>query len=165
MTPPFPLKALILIGGKSRRMGRDKASLLFEGETLLDRSLAIVSQFIPEVFLSVAHGETNTYSHPTIPDLTNNPGPLGGLEAAFAHDPKTAWLVLACDLPLFDVETLQFLLEQADETKTATCFLNRLDERAEPLCTLYQPAAVQSLANYLAEDRSCLLYTSDAADE
>lgn len=149
------LKALLLIGGKSRRMGSDKASLVFEGQTLLERTLATVSAQVSDLFLSIAHDETRQFEHPTIPDLTPNPGPLGGLQAAFAHDPNSAWLVIACDLPLFDAETLKHLLEQADPTQTASCFLNRLDGRAEPLCTLYQPIAGKHLTDYLAADRRC----------
>ena len=154
MTTSFPLKALLLVGGKSRRMGTDKASLVFEGQTLLERTLSTVTPLVPQHFFSVAHDDTRDLS-PTIPDLTPNPGPLGGIQAAFAHDPESAWLVIACDLPLFDKETLEHLLKNADPNQSATCFLNRLDGRAEPLCTIYQPAAAQILKDYLAADRRC----------
>ena len=154
MNLSFPLKALLLVGGKSRRMGTDKAALVFDGQTLLERTLATITPHVPEFFLSVAHGDQRN-DYPTIPDLTPNPGPLGGIQAAFTKYPDTAWLVIACDLPLFDQKTLTYLLENTDPTQAATCFLNRLDHRAEPLCTLYQPAAAQALADYLAADRRC----------
>lgn len=150
-----PTKALLLIGGKSRRMGTDKAVLEFEGQTLLERMLTTVSAHVPDVFLSIAHDESREFSQATIRDLTPNPGPLGGLQAAFTHDPESTWLVLACDLPLFDEATLQHLLKNADPSKAASCFLNRLDNRVEPLCTLYQPAAGKALLDYLATDRRC----------
>ena len=114
--PASSLKALLLVGGKSRRMGTDKASLVFDGQTLLERTLATVTSQIPEFYLSVAHDDTRD-DYPTIPDLTPNPGPLGGIQAAFTHDPETAWLVIACDLPLFDKETLAHLLTHADPTQ------------------------------------------------
>ncbi|GHC46452.1 NTP transferase domain-containing protein [Roseibacillus persicicus] len=155
MSPSFPVKALLLIGGKSRRMGRDKASLVFEGKSLLDRTLEVVTPHIGDVYLSVAHDDERSFSQPVIADLSPDPGPLGGLQAAFAKDPDTAWLVIACDLPLFDEATLLHLLENADPSQAASCFLNRLDGRAEPLCTLYQPSAAKQLADYLAADRRC----------
>lgn len=155
MTPTFPIKALLLIGGKSRRMGKDKATLLFDGKTLLEHTLAVLAPHIEEVFLSVAHDEERTFDRPTIADLSANPGPLGGLQAAFAHDAETAWLLLACDLPLFDETTLLHLLRNADPSQAASCFLSRLDGRAEPLCTLYQPLAASQLSEYLAADRRC----------
>ncbi len=155
MSSSPPLKALLLIGGKSQRMGSDKAALVFEGKTLLERTLATITPLIPEAYLSIAHDDEREFSHPTIRDLTPNPGPLGGLQAAFHHDPEAAWLVLACDLPLFNSTTLENLLDKADPTQKATCYRNRLDQRAEPLCTLYQPAAAHALTNYLADDRRC----------
>jgi len=151
-TPP---KALLLIGGKSSRMGQDKASLTFEGKTLLERTIEILQPHIPEIFLSVAHDDTRSFSLPTIPDLSPNPGPLGAIQAAFAHDSSSPWLVLACDLPLFDDATLSYLLEHSSSAHSASCFLNRLDGRAEPLCTLYQPQAADSLNDYLSAQRRC----------
>ena len=134
-------------------MGQDKAELSFQGKTLLERTLATLQPHLPEVYLSIAHDETRTFSQPTIRDLSPNPGPLGALQAAFAHDPNSPWLVLACDLPLFDDATLSHLLEHAGSTHAASCFLNRLDGRAEPLCTLYQPEAAAPLTDYLSAGR------------
>ncbi|MBK1834630.1 NTP transferase domain-containing protein [Roseibacillus ishigakijimensis] len=155
MSLAFPIKALVLVGGKSRRMGQDKAQLEFEGKTLLERLLAVLAPRVPEIFLSVAQEEQRSFQRPVIRDLTSNPGPLGGLEAAFAHDPKSAWLVLACDLPLFDDPTLAALLAHADASAMASCFLSRLDGRPEPLCTLYQPEAGVKLTEYLAQGGRC----------
>ena len=155
MPTSYPLKALLLIGGTSSRMGTDKASLVFDGQTLMDRQVELLSKHIPEVFLSVACEDKRTFSQPTIRDLSPNLGPLEGLRAAFAEDPKTAWLVVACDLPLFDEATLKFLLEQAEPNQKATCFLNRLDGLPEPLCTLYQPAVAEALAEYLSGGQRC----------
>lgn len=148
-------KVLLLIGGKSRRMGQDKAALVFEGQTLLDRLLSVLRPHLSEVFLSIAYDESRTFDLPTIRDLTANPGPLGALQAAFAQHPDASWLVLACDLPLFDEKTLTYLLENSQQEPPATCYRNRLDGRAEPLCTLYQPSAASTLADYLAADRRC----------
>lgn len=148
-------KVLLLIGGKSRRMGQDKAALVFEGETLLDRILAVLRPHLSEISLSIAHDESRAFNLPTIRDLTLNPGPLGALQAAFAQDPDASWLVLACDLPLFDEKTLTHLLDNSQQESPATCYLNRLDGRAEPLCTLYRPSAAPVLADYLAADRRC----------
>lgn len=150
-----PIKALILLGGKSRRMGTEKASLTFGNQTLLEHIIETVRPQLPEAFLSISYQEDRSFSLPTIRDLTEDPGPLGALAAAFQAHPDSAWLVIACDLPLLDEETVRYLLENTDTTAKASCFLNRLDGRAEPLCTLYQPAAREALENYLAADRRC----------
>lgn len=152
---PTSTKALILLGGKSRRMGTEKAFLTFENETLLDRTLATVRAHMPDVSLSIAFGEDRSFELPTIRDLREDPGPLGALEAAFQSDPESAWFVVACDLPLLDADTVKHLLQTAAPSAKASCYQNRLDGRAEPLCTLYQPTAMPELERYLAEDRRC----------
>jgi len=93
MTPP--IHSLILIGGKSSRMGQDKAQLTLDSQSLLDRSIATLSEITPEqVHLSISYEDSRSYSLPTIADLEPSPGPLGGLAAAFTKNPNAAWLVL-----------------------------------------------------------------------
>ena len=152
----YPLKALLLTGGKSSRMGQDKASLKIGSQTLLDRAVGILSEFTKEVHLSVAHDSIFRVEGLTsLPDLTRSPGPLGGLEAAFADDPESAWLVLAIDLPRITKGDLSLLIEAHDESKDVTCFLNSLDGHPEPLCALYSPNAEPKLIEVIAQNRRC----------
>lgn len=149
------MKALILTGGKSTRMGRDKASLEIEGVSQLDRLSALVAPLTDEIFLSVAHGDESERSFPTIPDLEPSPGPLGGLQAAFHHDPQASWLVLACDLAFLTTEDLQQLVGRHDRTREATCFCNLLDDHPEPLCAIYSPSAAPKLQAALEKNQRC----------
>ncbi|MEM9081667.1 MAG: NTP transferase domain-containing protein [Verrucomicrobiota bacterium] len=151
--PQTHTNALLLIGGQSRRMGTDKANLEVDGKTLLQRTTDLLEPLVSQIHLSVAHDDQRPFDLPTLPDLSPNPGPLGGLEAAFQHNPDTPWLVLACDLPLLDHQTLETLLQSANGQTTA--FASRLDGRAEPLCALYQPTAVPPLSEFLAADQRC----------
>ncbi len=149
------MKALILTGGKSSRMGSDKASLKIGGLTQLDRILSIIQPLTPEIYLSVAQHDREARDHPTLPDLEENPGPLGGLQAAFAHDPDCHWLIIACDLPLIQQSDLQRLLDHHDSSKDATCFLNPLDQHPEPLCALYSPSASPKLHSLIEKNQRC----------
>ncbi|MDP0491598.1 MAG: NTP transferase domain-containing protein [Verrucomicrobiota bacterium JB023] len=149
------VNALILAGGRSRRMGTDKASLMLEGQTLLQRTAGVVAPHASQVYLSVAKGGQRETSLPVIEDLETNPGPLGGLQAAFAQQPEKPWLLVACDLPLLDDMTLDTLLRENDERKPATAFRNRLDGRAEPLCAIYKPSAANALNDYLSRNKRC----------
>ncbi|MEJ6717110.1 MAG: molybdopterin-guanine dinucleotide biosynthesis protein A [Akkermansiaceae bacterium] len=149
------MKAIILTGGKSSRMGQDKASLKIGGVTQLDRILSIVRPLTDEIFLSVAHDHTGDAHLPTLPDLEPGPGPLGGLQAAFDHDPDSLWLVIACDLPLIQQADLQILVDHHEISKDATCFLNPLDNHPEPLCALYSPSAAVKLTAVLEKNQRC----------
>ncbi|MDB4566817.1 molybdenum cofactor guanylyltransferase, partial [Akkermansiaceae bacterium] len=132
------MKALILTGGKSSRMGQDKAALKIGGVTQLDRILELVRPLTDDIYLSVAHlsegistfnAERSKLNVRLLPDLEPGPGPLGGLQAAFQHDPNSNWLVIACDLPLLKKEDLQALVDHHDSEKDAICFLNPLDDQ------------------------------------
>lgn len=149
------MKALILTGGKSSRMGQDKASLEIGGKTQLERTLAITQPLTTQIFLSVAHGDNTAQSHPTLPDLEESPGPLGAIQAAFHHDPHSPWLIIACDLPLLEQSDLKALIDHHDGSKDATCFLNPLDKHPEPLCALYSPSASKKLTACIQKNQRC----------
>lgn len=158
------MKALILTGGKSSRMGQDKAALKIGGVTQLDRILELVRPLTDDIYLSVAHlsegtstfnAERSKLNVRLLPDLEPCPGPLGGLQAAFQHDPNSNWLVIACDLPLLKKEDLQALVDHHDGEKDATCFLNPLDDQPEPLCALYSPTAAAKLGAVLEKNQRC----------
>jgi len=158
------MKALILTGGKSSRMGTDKASLQIGGQTLLDRLLNLIQPLTKEIYLSVAHPslphsefniQSSTFNVHLLPDLEPSPGPLGGLQAAFKSDPSSNWLLIAVDLPRLQKEDLASLVENHDPKKDVTCFLNPLDNHPEPLCALYSPSAAVRLDEVIAENRRC----------
>ncbi len=151
-----PIEVLLLLGGKSRRMGQDKAQLEFRGKTLLENTIEAVEACQLPITLSIAHDDQRDYSHPTLRDAEGGQGPLAALAQAFTEKPETHWLVLACDLPLLDSSTLSHLLSEADPSVIVTSYASRHDGRPEPLCSLYSPAAAEPLRNALAEDRRCL---------
>ena len=156
MVKNIQLKALILAGGKSSRMGEDKASLKIGDQTLLNRTRDLLSEFTSEIHLSVAHeAQDSASSLKQLPDLEPSPGPLGGLQAAFHHDPDSHWLLLAVDLPRITRDDLSQLVTSHDPQKDVTCFLNPLDDHPEPLCALYSPSASAKLDHVISENRRC----------
>ena len=151
-----PLNGLLLAGGKSRRMGSDKADLvLTDGLSLRDQGLELLKLVAEKTYLSTAGDDLRTYHCATIPDLRRDAGPLAGLEAAFARAPESAWLVTACDLPFLTSSVLQYLREARDPDREATCFISRFDGKPEPLCTIYEPASAKALAHCLSEKVYC----------
>ena len=157
------MKVLILTGGKSSRMGQPKADLQIGGQTLLDRAIELLKEFTKEIHLSIAHHASLKEfksQHPEVnlhllPDLEPSPGPLGGLQAAFHHDPHTPWLILAIDLPRIGKSDLARLTEAYHPEKDAVSFLNPLDHHPEPLCALYSPSAAPKLAAVLEKNQRC----------
>ncbi|QDH14399.1 NTP transferase domain-containing protein [Formicincola oecophyllae] len=168
------LNGLVLTGGESRRMGRDKALLAYgpEGHSQIERAMALLAPLVKESFLSVRPGQQDAVRqrYRQIPDqpLVDNAGktvsgPAAGLLAAHAQDPDAAWLVLACDLPLLDEATLCSLVKRWREVVakgnpvgwTALAYRSTHDGLPEPLCTLWTPEALAALGNHVAEGHVC----------
>lgn len=103
--PPTELLGLVLAGGRSRRMGRDKALLAFDGGTLLQRQVRALESLCARVAVSGAYAGFDC-----IADMRPDAGPLAGLQAASA-----AWhgalLAVPVDMPLMTAELLAELVQ------------------------------------------------------
>ncbi len=155
MTPVF---GLILAGGSSSRMQRDKAALQYGGKSQLDRAFELAARHVPQVFVSVRPGQVADPAragHPMIVDSIAGEGPIVGIRSALAANPQVAWLVLACDLPFLSDAALSQLLRERDPTAVATAYRSAHDGLPEPLCAIWEPAAAAALAAYEAEGGRC----------
>jgi molybdenum cofactor guanylyltransferase len=147
------LNVLILIGGLSERMGRDKALIERpDGIRQIDHIVALAKSVSGNVFLSARDSDSRGTGLPVIPDLEPGKGPLGALASAASARPGS-WLVLSCDLFMLDPETLRFLLDQHDPEQGATAYRNRLDGRPEPLCAIYEESSISKAAAFQKDNR------------
>jgi molybdopterin-guanine dinucleotide biosynthesis protein A len=153
-----PLYGLVLAGGWSTRMKRDKATLPYRGKTQLDRAFELAARHCAEVFVSVRAaqvGDAARALHPMLIDSVPGEGPIVGIRSAMAAFPKVAWLVIACDLPFLSDATLEYLLRERDPGRMATAFLSAHDNLPEPLCAIWEPAAGAALAEHQAAGGKC----------
>ena len=149
---------LILAGGSSSRMHRDKASLRYLGQTQLDRAVALARRHVSKVFVSVRANQTldpDRAQYPMIVDSVQARGPIVGIRSALAAHPKAAWLVLACDLPFLSDTAIEVLLQNRDPKTLATAYTSAHDGLPEPLCAIWEPAAAPVLADYQAAGGEC----------
>jgi molybdenum cofactor guanylyltransferase len=153
-----PLYGLVLAGGRSTRMGADKAALPAGAGTQLERAMALLAPRVARAFVSVRadqRGDPLRGRFEQIVDTRENSGPIAGIVAAQQRHPASAWLVLACDLPLLDAATLDYLLRERAPERLATAFRSSHDGLPEPLCAIYEPASGAALAAYLQSGRNC----------
>lgn len=143
------LTAVLLAGGESRRMGRDKATIVLEGEPLWKRQLQVLDALHPEsIFVSAR-------TRPCwLPDkvelLLDDPpsrGPLSGLAAALAVIQTAHLIALAVDMPFMTCEQLNVLCRLAAEGRG---IVPVIAERAEPLAAIYPVEAAGDFAAALA---------------
>jgi molybdopterin-guanine dinucleotide biosynthesis protein A len=156
--PAAPLYGLILAGGSSSRMQRDKAALTYQGQTQLDRAFALARRHLEQVYVSVRASQVSepTRAHrPMIVDSFSGEGPIIGIRSALAAYPQAAWLVLACDLPFLSDAAVEYLLRERDATGLATAFKSAHDGLPEPLCAIWEPAAAAALGDYQKNSGIC----------
>jgi len=155
---PEPVWGLVLAGGKSRRMGSDKASLTQNGETQLSRAVSLLKSQLPHVFVSTSReqaGDPTRKDFDKIVDAYVDLGPVAGIMSAMDHNPDVSWLVLACDLPALDEATIIKLLDEASTEHVATAYKSTHDDLPEPLCAIYRPTAREAIDKFVAEGFNC----------
>jgi molybdopterin-guanine dinucleotide biosynthesis protein A len=140
---PAPIFGLVLAGGRSRRMGRDKAALDYHGVPQARWAHRLLAASCERAYVSVRADQRAQPAFTGLPLISDDDrvaGPAAGLLAAWRHAPSAAWLILAADLPLVDSATLDALIEGRDTRAPATAFCHP-DGTPEPLCTIWEPAA------------------------
>lgn len=138
---------LILAGGKSSRMGKDKALIKVKRKTILDNTAEILDSYSDEVFISInsnQRSEPNRSKYQTLVDQSGLKGPMAGILSAAMHDSDSAWIIVSCDLPLLDRSTIQYLIEKRAKDKYATFYASNKND-IEPLCGIYEPRLLKML--------------------
>lgn len=157
MTRTEPVYGLVLSGGKSRRMGRDKALLEFAGETQLGRAVRLLERHVERVFVSVRADQADDPERrrfEQVVDRYTDIGPAAGILSALETHPRVAWLVLACDLPNVDDDTIATLLRSRSE-QPFTAFRSSHDGLPEPLCAVFRPQARAIVASFVDDGVVC----------
>jgi molybdenum cofactor guanylyltransferase len=154
-----PLYGLVLAGGESSRMKVDKASLEYHGEPQAQRAFRLLDSCCEKTLLSNRQEQKDRPGHTSLPqihDSFHGIGPLGGILTAMEHQSEAAWLVLACDLPYINEETIHQLIQLRNAQKMATTFQHE-DGTLEPLCSIYEPRIRNLLLKAYAENAFSLL--------
>ncbi len=126
----------ILAGGKSTRMGRDKAFVVLEGRSLIQRALDIARAVTSDVRIVGDPAKFAAFA-PTVEDIFPNCGPLGGIHAALCSSQTELNLILAVDVPFVSPELLQYLIQRARDS-SATVTVAQSGGRFQPLCAVYR---------------------------
>jgi len=148
------INGLILAGGKSQRMGKDKGNINYYNKPHRTYLAELIAPFCRETFISINETLPEN-SFKTITDTFVGMGPMGAILSAFQYNPDVAWLVLACDYPLMNAATIQQLVDHRNPSKTATAFQSVENEFPEPLITIYEPKSYAVLLQFLAQGYAC----------
>ncbi|MBT8297765.1 MAG: NTP transferase domain-containing protein [Maribacter sp.] len=142
---------LVLSGGKSTRMGKDKGLIAYHGKPQREYLYNLLEKVCSKTFMSIREeqlgGIPSTFR--TIIDDDVFRGPFNGILSAHKKYPDVAWLVLACDLPLIDEKSLRDLIKARKGSASATAFAQKENPLPEPLCAIWEPSALTAAIPYL----------------
>ena len=152
-----PLFGVVLVGGKSQRMGKDKGTINYHGKAQREYAADLLEKYCEKTFMSIRTNQIdNIDSHyGLLVDTFEGLGPYGAILSAFREYPNHAWLVVACDLPLLDDVSLKQLVTSRNSSRIATAFNSPVNEFPEPLIAIWEPRSYPVLLQFLAQGYSC----------
>ncbi len=143
----------VLVGGRSDRMGRDKALLPCPGGPLVGRVASLVAAAAGSVTL-VGHPERYLHlPYPAISDRYPDTGPVGGIHAALETTVADWNLIVACDMPGLSAESLRAMLDRAEDTGVDCLAAQSPSGFPEPLCAVYHRRCASEAAAWLDSGR------------
>ena len=153
-----PVYGLVLAGGRSRRMGSDKALLERDGRSQLAHAMALLGRHVERVFVSTRadqRDEAERSRYAQIVDRYEDLGPLAGILSAMDEYPEADWLVVACDLPNIDDDTIAHLLATRSGEQPFTAYTSSHDGLPEPLCAIWGAGSDPIVRRFADEGIKC----------
>ena len=141
------IHGFVTAGGRSSRMGTDKAWLEIDGRPMIQRAVDALNQVTSTVSIIANGAEYARLGLPVLADLNSGIGPLEAIRVALASSRAPFVLLVACDLPFVTAEFLNFLLDRVEDHQ-ALAPLNP-DGQLEPLCAIYSTEALKHVTELI----------------
>jgi len=145
-----PLGGIILLGGKSKRMGADKYLLPFFHSTLIEKLAGELKSSVNELLLVTREpAKIQHLSLRTAIDIFDEPCALTGIHAGLVYSEYQYNFILACDLPLFSSALVPLMFDRMDDTTTA--MVPRTKSGLETLCGIYTKDCIPEIERLLEQ--------------
>lgn len=147
------ISGIVLAGGKSLRMGRDKAYVEMGGKTMLEKVLHNLEPICDEIIIIANTPLKISTPYKVYKDIFENCGPLGGIHAGLEKSSFTDNIILSCDAPFVHPDVLEYLLENTDAKK---CAVYRRAEKIYPFPGYYSRECLPLVTQFLENKRLIL---------
>lgn len=144
------LTAVILAGGKSQRMGMDKAFMKYETLTFVERIISAVKPLVKDVILIANKATYAQFDAIVYPDLVLDKGPVGGIYTAMEMAKTPFLLVLSCDIPLISTALLRFLIQNSRVTEATVLTIG---DQLQPLTAIYKRNTIDIFKDALTKEQ------------
>ena len=144
------MNASILVGGKSSRMGSNKAFLELKGKTFIELQIELLREMFDEIFISANTSSEYEYLNlPIFKDVYPGKGPLGGIYTSLINSSSLHTFMLACDMPFVGPELIKHL---KDLTKEYDVVIPKSEKGLEPLHAFYSKKCIDPIKRSLDEN-------------
>lgn len=139
-------------------MGRDKALLQRNGQSQLQFACSLLQDVTDRHFVSTRADQLDDPERQRfdqIVDRYDDIGPVAGILSALETHPDADWLVLACDLPNLDKQTMDYLVRNYSHEKPFTAYRSSHDGLPEPLCAIYRSGSDETIRTFVDDGIVC----------
>lgn len=144
----------ILAGGKSSRMGKDKAFLEYRDKSFIENIINKGNKFQEILIVSNNKKDYEKFNIKVVQDIYKEKGPIGGIHAALVNSKFNKVLCVACDMPLLSEETLVNLSKEKDESEVV---IPKINGRLQPLCAIYTKSLIERIEENIQKNRKKLI--------
>ncbi|MTI33485.1 molybdenum cofactor guanylyltransferase [Xanthovirga aplysinae] len=140
------LTGIILAGGRSSRMGKDKALLSLNGKLFMEYIIEAIESLTSNIIIIGQEEEYEQFGYPVYSDLIPGRGPLGGIYTGLYYSANSSNLILSCDIPCVTSDLLKYLFNKAYGYRVTVC---SHQQKIEPLIGVYQKTCLPLLKDML----------------
>lgn len=159
----FDATAVILAGGRSSRMGRDKSLLTTDNIPLIKKIASQLEGFFQEIIIGANDMEKYRFLHlRVVPDLEKGKGPLMGIYSTLLSSKNETNFVVACDIPDLDMNYVAELIGQAEDHQIVVPIHS--DGQLEPLFAVYRKSILENIKKLLDADRRKIRLLFESVD-
>ena len=144
------ITAIILAGGKSTRMKKDKGLVVFNGKMLVQHVIGSLNKITGHIIIITSNPDYNQFGCPCIEDEMKEKGPLGGIFTGLIHSPSIKNLVVGCDMPFLSLNILTGLINNCSGTDA---LLAEHNGKVEPLCAIYDRNCIPHIRSRLEQNQ------------
>ena len=147
------MTSIILAGGKSSRLGQNKALQIIDGKSLIQWVVDRIAILSTEIIIATAHGEaipcSSAVEIKTVSDIYPGKGPLVGIYSGLIASSSSRAIVVGCDTPFLSISLLEYITQTCS---TFDVIVPRIKNKLEPLCAVYSKNCSGSIQGLLEQD-------------
>ena len=152
----YEISGIILSGGKSSRMGRDKASLPFPHKPMIEIMIDKLSVLFNELMIVTANPDLySKYGIRTVEDVIPQHGPLGGIYTGLLFSKNHYNFIIACDMPFLNPDLVRYMVQKINGYDLV---VPEYGDQLQPLCAIYSKNCIESIKKELSRDNLKITY-------